>query len=134
MSRRLIIGFAAVALSAPAAAYAQGGGLPATAQPVAVPRTSGDQAMPTIQVRGGIVARPVEAARLFGAADMLREQTGSPLLPSEASRYDVMVNTARDQTDQIVWSEAWTAGHTAALDDVVAPILEHMGWLAECEP
>jgi hypothetical protein len=78
MSRRLIIGFAAVALSAPAAAYAQGGGLPATAQPVAVPRTSGDQAMPTIQVRGGIVARPVEAKITTGrpySAETITETT-----------------------------------------------------------
>jgi predicted ATPase/DNA-binding XRE family transcriptional regulator/Tfp pilus assembly protein PilF len=91
----------------------------------------------TLEGLGGLAAlqaAPARAARLFGAADVLREQTGSPLLPSEASRYDVLVKTARDQIDHNVWSEAWAEGRAAALDDVVTPILEHVGWRVDGEP
>jgi hypothetical protein len=71
--------------------------------------------------------RPVEAGRMFGVAEVLREQTGAPL-PSEESRYAVMINTARDQVEPSAWSEACSVGRATALEDVLVPILEHGGW------
>ena len=79
MNRRLIVGFAAVVLIAPAVVRAQGASSPATTQPVAAQAEAARQVMPTVQGgRGGIVARAVETKITPGrpyAAETVTETT-----------------------------------------------------------
>jgi hypothetical protein len=79
MKRRLIVGVAAAALMTPSAVGAQGGSVPATTSPVAVPRTANEQAVPTVQGgRGGMIARAVETKITTGrpyAAEAVTETT-----------------------------------------------------------
>jgi predicted ATPase len=54
--------------------------------------------------------KPEQAARLWGAAERLREEIGSPLPPDERERYDRDVITARQALGEEVFSAAWAEG------------------------
>ncbi len=50
------------------------------------------------------------AARLWGAADILRETTGRPLPPREHARYEQAVTDTRTQLGEKDFAAAWTRG------------------------
>jgi hypothetical protein len=55
-------------------------------------------------------ARAGRALRLFGAADALREQAGTPVPPYRRSGYDRDVAAARAVLDQAASAAAWAEG------------------------
>jgi predicted ATPase len=61
--------------------------------------------------------RPGEAARLYGAAEALREVTGSPLSDAERTAYDSAVAAARAGVAPDEWEEAWAEGRRIALQE-----------------
>ena len=63
---------------------------------------------------------PAEAARLFGAAEALREHLKAPLPPSEREAYDKRVLEARTKLDGTSFAVAWTWGRAMSLDEAVA--------------
>ncbi len=65
----------------------------------------------------------LEAARLFGAADALRETIGVPLPPAYRSEYDRHVGAARTIEQQIFFAAAWEEGRALSLDQAVAEAL-----------
>jgi predicted ATPase/DNA-binding SARP family transcriptional activator/Tfp pilus assembly protein PilF len=64
------------------------------------------------------------AARLWGAAERLREDIGSPLPPSWRSRYERFVATAKEQCGETAWVRHWQEGRKMELDEAVHYALE----------
>ena len=72
----------------------------------------------------GTRGQPLEAARLFGVADALREQIGAPLLPANRGWVESIVAEAREQTGNREWQQAWTSGRGLLLEDVLFGLLD----------
>lgn len=68
--------------------------------------------------------KPEQAARLYGAAEALREAIGAPLHPSDSLRYERDVAAARAQLDETAWTAAWAAGRRMSTEEAVAYALE----------
>jgi|SRR5215217_2097584 len=66
--------------------------------------------------------QPARAARLWGAAEALREVIGQPLAPYDDSNYDYegYLDAARSQLDEPDWKAAWLEGRTMRLEQAVA--------------
>jgi len=65
---------------------------------------------------------PLRAARLLGAAEALHEALG---LPSGDETYNRIVATVRAQLDERTCADAWAAGRTMPLEQVIAEALAH---------
>jgi predicted ATPase len=63
------------------------------------------------------------AARLFGAAENLRNLAGFPLLPIARAAYDRDVATTRAQLDEDIWRAAWAAGQAMTMEQAIAEAL-----------
>src|SRR5262249_31895822 len=63
---------------------------------------------------------PAWAARLWGAAEELREGMGTPLWPVERSGYEHAVAAARANLGERAFVTAWAEGRTMTLDAVLA--------------
>ncbi|HEU5103349.1 MAG TPA: tetratricopeptide repeat protein, partial [Roseiflexaceae bacterium] len=64
------------------------------------------------------------AARLFGAAEALREAIDAPLPPVEHADYERDVAAARSQLDEAAFATAWAAGRALTLEQAIAYALE----------
>lgn len=69
-------------------------------------------------------ARHVEAARLFAAAQTLREAIGAPLPPADHVRYDRAVAGVRAGLGEQAFAAAWAEGQAMALEQAVADALQ----------
>ena len=76
----------------------------------------------------GAKGEGVRAARLFGAAERLREDIAAPLPPVDRAGYERSIVTARAQLDGAAWEAAWKEGRAMAPEEAV----EHA--LSEQEP
>lgn len=65
--------------------------------------------------------QPLRAARLWGAAEALREVIGLPLSPYDLSNYDyeTYLDMARSQLDEAEWEAAWSEGRAMTLEQAV---------------
>lgn len=61
-------------------------------------------------------ANGVRAARLWGAADALREAVGAPLAPVDLQVHERNVAGARAQIDEASWEAAWAEGKAMTLE------------------
>jgi hypothetical protein len=64
--------------------------------------------------------RSEQAARLFGAAEGLRESIGHPLPPILRAEYDSAVATARAQLDDTEFAAVWAEREAMSLDQAIA--------------
>ncbi|HLW58595.1 MAG TPA: tetratricopeptide repeat protein [bacterium] len=67
------------------------------------------------------------AARLFGAAEALRESIGAPLRPTDRPDYDRKVAAARARLTLDAFAAAWSAGRAMTLDRVVSEAMDTDG-------
>ena len=67
--------------------------------------------------------RPRRAARLWGAAEVIRERLGAPLPPAGRSRYEAAVARARVTLGDGAFDAAWAEGRAQPLDQAVASAL-----------
>jgi len=65
------------------------------------------------------------AARLYGAAQTLRESIGIPMTPSEQVEYDGEIARLRAGMDEDAFNSAWTEGRAMTLERALACALEH---------
>jgi tetratricopeptide (TPR) repeat protein len=66
------------------------------------------------------LCRPNRAASIWGAAQRLREQIGSPLRPGERTRYENQVAAARASlADATAFDRAWQEGRAMALQQTI---------------
>jgi predicted ATPase/class 3 adenylate cyclase len=64
------------------------------------------------------------AARLFGAAEALREAVGWPLNPEEEALREPFLDAARSKLDEASWEEAWAGGRAMSFDEAVSYAVE----------
>lgn len=64
------------------------------------------------------------AARLLGAAEILRESLNSPMTALERIEYDQNVAALRSQLDEFDLAKAWTSGRSMTLEQVVEFAME----------
>jgi len=69
----------------------------------------------SISTQGGAT----QAARLIGAAQVIRETIGAPVPPADRQMYEQLLATTRKQLDEAVLNAALTAGRTLPPDDVL---------------
>lgn len=70
---------------------------------------------------------PLRAARIWGAAERLREEVGFPLPPVYQRRHDLSVAAARAALDDpAVFDRAWQEGHALPLEKAIELGLEEM--------
>ena len=62
---------------------------------------------------------PTEAARLFGAAEALRDSLGTPLPPSERETYDRRLMDVRSRLDGTTFAIEWAWGRELDVDEAV---------------
>jgi non-specific serine/threonine protein kinase len=67
----------------------------------------------------GVTGRPVRAARLFGAADALRREHGTPMLPGEAPAVEADIAHVRSLLGQEAFAAAWTEGQHLSIDGAI---------------
>jgi hypothetical protein len=74
---------------------------------------------------GLAVREPLHAARLWGIAERLREETGSPLQQSSRPEYEQQVAAARAAVDNTAaFDAAWAEGRALTLKQAIAYALE----------
>jgi tetratricopeptide (TPR) repeat protein len=66
------------------------------------------------------------AARLWGAAEVLREQIGAPMWPVDRPEYERRVAEARAQIGSEEWEVAWAAGRTLSWEQAADQALAWM--------
>ncbi|HSH81589.1 MAG TPA: adenylate/guanylate cyclase domain-containing protein [Herpetosiphonaceae bacterium] len=81
-------------------------------------------AAPEGMARGAPGEGAERAARLFGAAEALREACGEVLSPPERSVQEHHVAIAQVHLDEAAWQAAWAAGRAMPLEQAVAYALE----------
>lgn len=64
------------------------------------------------------------AARLIGAAEILRENINIPMMPMERAEYDREVSDLRSNMDQVAFAKAWAEGRTLAMEQAITFALE----------
>jgi tetratricopeptide (TPR) repeat protein len=64
-------------------------------------------------------SKALRAARLFGAADVLRGAKGAPVWPAERADYDRNIAIARAQLDEQTWQKAWQEGRTMTMEEAI---------------
>jgi DNA-binding CsgD family transcriptional regulator len=62
----------------------------------------------------------LQSARLWGAAEALRETIGAPIPPVYRAAYERVVKAARAQFGEKVFTAAWAEGRTMPLEHVLA--------------
>jgi predicted ATPase len=71
----------------------------------------------------GTQGRVEQAARLLGAAEALRERSGTPLLLDERAGYERDVAAARAQLDAATFQASWAAGRAMTREETLAEAL-----------
>jgi len=71
----------------------------------------------------GKAGEPERAARLFGAAERLRETT-SPPSNSSQSAYEHHLAAAHARLDDATWQVAWATGRNVPLERTVSDAVE----------
>jgi hypothetical protein len=64
------------------------------------------------------------AAKLFGAAEILRESANLPMLFIEQVEYDREVNDLRANMDESTFAKAWAEGRAMTMERAIAFALE----------
>jgi tetratricopeptide (TPR) repeat protein len=67
---------------------------------------------------------PERAARLWGAAESLRESLGWPLSPNEHPEYDRALASAREALGEEAFAGAWAEGQALTLEEAIRCALE----------
>jgi hypothetical protein len=68
--------------------------------------------------------QPQRAARLFRAAEELREASGHPLPPVMRAEYERNVAAARAQLGEEAFAAAWAAGRAMTVEQAIAYALD----------
>jgi predicted ATPase/transcriptional regulator with XRE-family HTH domain len=96
----------------------------AFAESLAVAGPGGSRWLLAMDLEGmaGVAGRrgqPALAARLFGAADALRQEIGAPIWPAFRPLYEQRVRALRSELGHSVFSETWTQGALTPLPEAI---------------
>ena len=88
-------------------------------------RELGDRLIGSESIEGlACVAGAKRAARLFGAAEALREAAGFQQAPRARSLREPYLAAARSQVGETAWVEAWEEGRSMTFEEAIAYALE----------
>jgi predicted ATPase/DNA-binding XRE family transcriptional regulator len=73
----------------------------------------------------GVQGQPARAARLFGAAEALREVIGLPMDPTAQTAYARDLAAVRTQIDEASFAAEWAAGQAMTVEQAIAEALEY---------
>ncbi len=95
------------------------------AQCLEIRRTLGDQwsiadSLEAYAALASVESRPLDAARLCGAAEAVREAIGALLPTGERRRHEQDVTAARAQSDDASFAGAWAEGRALSPAQAVA--------------
>lgn len=62
---------------------------------------------------------PLRAARIWGAAEALRDASGASISPAWQASYEAKVAAARAEADDTAWTAAWAEGRSMTLREAV---------------
>ena len=82
------------------------------------------ECLETLAEMAGTLGDAPRTARLWGAADALREAIGSPWMSFEKSLHEPYLADARTGMDEADWRAAWEEGRAMSLEDAIAYALE----------
>lgn len=82
------------------------------------------QTLESIAGLAGALGETQGAARLWGAADALRDAVGVPWLPLERRIHEPYLDAIRSRSEEAVWIEAWEEGRAMTLEEAVSYALE----------
>jgi hypothetical protein len=74
---------------------------------------------PCIATISRIHEERARAARLFGAAEALRERIGIPMTPLERQEYDHEISDLRAGMDPKVFGAEWEQGRALTMEDAI---------------
>ena len=63
--------------------------------------------------------RPARSAKLWGAAESVRETIGAKLSPVELEVYGPYIDSARTRLEEAAWEEAWAEGKAMRVEEAV---------------
>ncbi len=78
-------------------------------------------------------SRLLRSARIFGAAERLRDISGALVLSFQGRSYERGVATLRAQLDQALLAESWAEGRSMTLNEAVAYALSGIDTAGEAE-
>jgi hypothetical protein len=64
------------------------------------------------------------AARLYGAAEALRQKIAIPMTPKEKTEYDTQIANLRAGMEEKAFASAWAEGHAMSMEQAIAYALE----------
>lgn len=73
----------------------------------------------------GVRGEAKRAARLFGAAETLREMVGYQQVPRESALREPYLKTAHASIEESAWEEAWQLGREMTFEDAVYYAMKH---------
>ena len=76
---------------------------------------------------GAAQGEPAWAARLWGAAEALREAIGVPMTPGARASYESSVAAARTQLGEAAFADRWAEGRTMSLEQVLTTVSPDKG-------
>ncbi|HEU5430491.1 MAG TPA: LuxR C-terminal-related transcriptional regulator [Thermomicrobiales bacterium] len=77
-------------------------------------------ALESLAAVAGAIAQTERAARLFGAAERLRETMAAPIPLAGRETYERDIARVRAKMDETAFAAAWSAGRTLPLEQVIA--------------
>ena len=83
------------------------------------------ECLETLAEMAGTLGDAPLAVRLWGAADALREATGSPWMSFEKSLHEPYLVAVRSGMDEAEWTKAWEEGRAMPGEDAIAYALEN---------
>jgi hypothetical protein len=100
------------------------------AESLAIQRELGDRRGAALALEGVAAATsasgdPVRAARIWGAAERLRDEVGAPLPLSGRPRYEQFITAARAALgDEVAFDAAWQEGRAMTMEEAIECALE----------
>jgi len=74
----------------------------------------------------GAQGQPVRSARLWGAAESLRQEIGTILSPVEHYVYEPYIDAARAKLDDVEWEAAWAEGKAITFEEAIEYALSEL--------
>src|SRR5205085_12510285 len=72
----------------------------------------------------GAQGHAVDAARLYGAAEILRESIGTSVAPADLPEYERQIANARALLDPSAWEAVWAEGRALTMEQALAYALQ----------
>ncbi len=85
------------------------------------------EALTCLELLAGVAGAQGEgarAARLWGAADALREATGSVSLTADRAMIEPYLQETRSRMDETAWQKAWSQGQSMVYEEAISYALE----------